>query len=114
MLQRVFERRRQYNNDTRYAQSALWTYGKVMYVFVISHAMAHPDNRYYRLFALAYGWCGSFAETVMVNSTWTKGHIDSIWRTTADIVYPPCDTERLNTLSLSPRKPKIVSVAQFR
>ncbi|ORY95334.1 hypothetical protein BCR43DRAFT_492818 [Syncephalastrum racemosum] len=99
MLQRVFERRRQYNNDARYAQSALWTYGKVTY---------------YRLFALAYGWCGSFAETVMVNSTWTKGHIDRIWRTTADIVYPPCDTERLNTLSLTSRKPKIVSVAQFR
>lgn len=50
----------------------------------------------------------------MVNSTWTKGHIDTIWHTKAEIVYPPCDTERLNELSLKGRKPMIVSVAQFR
>lgn len=50
----------------------------------------------------------------MVNSSWTKGHIDSLWRTDADIVYPPCDTDRLNEYSLEGRKQKIVSVAQFR
>lgn len=69
---------------------------------------------YYRIFAKVYGFCGSFAEVVIVNSTWTKGHIDTIWHTKSEIVYPPCDTERLNELTLKGRKPIIVSVAQFR
>jgi alpha-1,2-mannosyltransferase len=51
---------------------------------------------------------------VMVNSTWTKGHIDSLWHTKAEIVYPPCDTDRLNALPLNHRKKMLVSVAQFR
>lgn len=50
----------------------------------------------------------------MVNSTWTKGHIDQLWRTKSEIVYPPCDTERLNALPLKGRKSMIISVAQFR
>lgn len=66
------------------------------------------------MFAKAYSFCGSFAEVVMVNSTWTKGHIDQLWHTEADIVYPPCDTERLNELPLEGRRAMIVSVAQFR
>ncbi|KAJ8655331.1 hypothetical protein O0I10_009020 [Lichtheimia ornata] len=99
MLQRVYERRGQYNNDERLAQNAIWSTGKMIY---------------YRIFARIYSWCGSFAEVVMVNSSWTKGHIDSLWRTDADIVYPPCDTDRLNEYSLEGRKQKIVSVAQFR
>lgn len=69
---------------------------------------------YYRIFARIYSWCGSFADVVMANSSWTKGHIDSLWRTDADIVYPPCDTDRLNEYGLDGRKQKIVSVAQFR
>lgn len=69
---------------------------------------------YYRIFAKIYGFCGSFATVVMVNSTWTKGHIDELWHTKSEIVYPPCDTERLNVLPLKGRKPMIVSVAQFR
>lgn len=31
MLQRVYERRGQHNNDERIAKSAVWTYGKLMY-----------------------------------------------------------------------------------
>lgn len=69
---------------------------------------------YYRLFAKIYGFCGSFADVVTVNSTWTKSHIDQLWNTKAEIVYPPCDTERLNALPLTGRKQEIVSVAQFR
>ncbi|KAL1934894.1 hypothetical protein VTP01DRAFT_7076 [Rhizomucor pusillus] len=99
MLQRVYERRGQHNNDERIAKSAVWTYGKLIY---------------YHIFARIYGWCGSFADIVMVNSTWTKGHIDQLWKTDAEIVYPPCDTERLNELPLSNRKTKVISVAQFR
>ncbi|KAG0166709.1 asparagine-linked glycosylation protein [Apophysomyces sp. BC1015] len=99
MLQRVYERRPQYNNDARFVTNTVWRTGKLIY---------------YRLFAKIYGFCGSFADIVMVNSTWTKGHIDSLWHTTAEIVHPPCDTERLNELPLVGRKPWIVSVAQFR
>ncbi|RCI07140.1 asparagine-linked glycosylation protein [Rhizopus stolonifer] len=99
MVNRVYERRSQYNNDPRFSQNALWTTGKLIY---------------YRVFAKIYGFCGSFAQAVVVNSTWTKGHVDSLWGTKADIVYPPCDTERLNKLPLQGRKPMIVSVAQFR
>ncbi|KAG0738575.1 hypothetical protein G6F58_010560 [Rhizopus delemar] len=99
MVNRVYERRSQYNNDSKYAQNVFWITGKLLY---------------YRVFAKVYGFCGSFAQAVVVNSTWTKGHIDSLWSTKADIVYPPCDTERLNKLPLKGRKPMIVSVAQFR
>ncbi|KAI8969154.1 hypothetical protein BDF20DRAFT_147370 [Mycotypha africana] len=72
---------------------------------------------YYRIFAKIYGFCGSYANIVTVNSTWTKNHIDQLWHTNAEIVYPPCDTERLNALSIEHRNhqnPFIVSVAQFR
>ncbi|CAO3642300.1 unnamed protein product [Cunninghamella blakesleeana] len=99
MLQRVYERRAQYNNDAKLANNWLWTTGKLIY---------------YQIFAKIYGFCGSYADAVMVNSTWTKGHIEQIWHTEADIVYPPCDTETLNELSLENRKTKIISVAQFR
>jgi alpha-1,2-mannosyltransferase len=50
----------------------------------------------------------------MVNSTWTKGHIESLWKRDADIVYPPCDTERFSELDIKERERIIVSVAQFR
>lgn len=99
MFQRVYERRAQYNNDARLANNWLWTTGKLIY---------------YHIFAKMYGFCGSYADVVMVNSTWTKGHIEQLWHTEADIVYPPCDTESLNELSLENRKSKIISVAQFR
>ncbi|KAI8379157.1 uncharacterized protein BYT42DRAFT_567764 [Radiomyces spectabilis] len=99
MLQRVYERREQYNNSRQLSLSTIWSTGKLVY---------------YHIFAKMYGFCGSFAETVMVNSTWTKGHIDRLWHTTANIVYPPCDTHRLGQLPLGKRKTRIVSVAQFR
>jgi alpha-1,2-mannosyltransferase len=34
---------------------------------------------YYDMFALLYGWMGRRAQVVMVNSTWTKGHVDKLW-----------------------------------
>nr|AIT18233.1 TerpI [Mucor circinelloides] len=99
MVNRVYERRAAHNNDAKFASSAIWSTGKLIY---------------YRIFAKIYGFCGSFANIVMVNSTWTKGHIDQLWRTKSEIVYPPCDTERLNALPLKGRKSMIISVAQFR
>lgn len=81
------------------------------------------------------------ASFIMVNSSWTKGHIDSILQhsdilmnaihllppllaikfftsdhapATARIVYPPCDTREMSSFALVPRSHTILSVAQFR
>ncbi|CAJ0647533.1 1739_t:CDS:2 [Entrophospora sp. SA101] len=51
---------------------------------------------------------------VMVNSTWTKGHIDQLWGVNGNIIYPPCDTDSLSKLPLDGRERIIVSIAQFR
>ena len=52
---------------------------------------------YYYLFSLMYGLCGSMADLVLVNSTWTYNHINSLFwqqqknnRRPICIVYPPC------------------------
>eukprot|EP01006_Ploeotia_vitrea_P050357 TRINITY_DN67450_c5_g1_i1.p1 TRINITY_DN67450_c5_g1~~TRINITY_DN67450_c5_g1_i1.p1 ORF type:complete len:476 (+),score=28.16 TRINITY_DN67450_c5_g1_i1:50-1477(+) len=71
---------------------------------------------YYKLFAFTYGWAGRYSEQIMVNSSWTNGHIISLWKKPAKthILYPPCDvTERLK-MQLEPRKPVVLSIAQFR
>ncbi len=52
-----------------------------------------------------------------VNSTWTSGHISSLWGVDEHcpiIIFPPCDVDSFSQLSLSPRKPLILSVGQFR
>ncbi|XP_028292786.1 GDP-Man:Man(3)GlcNAc(2)-PP-Dol alpha-1,2-mannosyltransferase [Gouania willdenowi] len=48
---------------------------------------------YYCIFALLYGLAGSCSDVIMVNSTWTLGHILALWRSPSrtSIVYPPCD-----------------------
>lgn len=87
---------------------------------------------YYYLFSLAYGLCGSMADLVMVNSTWTYNHIHSLWRFRGgiggvgsrqpiEIVYPPCrvpsevdnDTQD-DENSAQQRENTIISIGQFR
>ena len=48
---------------------------------------------YYKLFAWAYGVVGGFSSLVMVNSTWTRDHIDSLWSVKGrlHVLFPPCD-----------------------
>ncbi|KAF7649064.1 hypothetical protein LDENG_00147960 [Lucifuga dentata] len=48
---------------------------------------------YYCCFALLYGLAGSCSDVIMVNSTWTLGHILALWRSPSrtSVVYPPCD-----------------------
>ena len=48
---------------------------------------------YYCCFALLYGLAGSCSDVIMVNSTWTLGHILALWRSPnrTSVVYPPCD-----------------------
>jgi len=102
MLARVRARTAAFNNDAAIASSDMRTWAKLLY---------------YRAFARLYGWMGSFADVVMVNSSWTAGHIQSLWRVPAriHIVFPPCDTGALELLPIDgPRSPWIVSVAQFR
>lgn len=81
---------------------------------------------YYWIFAILYGLVGSLADLVMVNSTWTYGHIRSLWgrfsSTRIHVVYPPCRipvdvsvTEEQNSEpSKKDRTPTIVSIGQFR
>lgn len=76
---------------------------------------------YYRIFAVMYGMVGRFAEVVMVNSSWTRAHIDALWRIPArtSTLYPPCDTSVLAALPAQRRKMKegghlVLSLAQFR
>lgn len=75
---------------------------------------------YYRLFAWAYGIAGRRNSVVMVNSSWTYGHIKKLWRPKAlSIVYPPCDTKTFLGLHTTAKgrpngEMRIVSVGQFR
>jgi len=34
---------------------------------------------YYRLFATAYARCGAFCDVIMANSSWTAGHLRTLW-----------------------------------
>mmetsp|Transcript_63678 Transcript_63678/g.94538 ORF Transcript_63678/g.94538 Transcript_63678/m.94538 type:complete len:293 (+) Transcript_63678:92-970(+) len=101
MLSMVFERRPSYNNDSKITASRITTCIKLIY---------------YTIFAIAYGIVGSMSSLVMVNSTWTHGHIQFLWRLASNlcIVYPPCDTKSLEDLPLENRKDIILSIGQFR
>ncbi|KAB5595180.1 Alpha-1,2-mannosyltransferase [Ceratobasidium theobromae] len=112
MLERVKSRTSQFNNPNEVSRSAARTNAKLIY---------------YRLFALAYSASLSLAEPIMVNSSWTKAHVDHLLNhapvtksnlSVSDkgpaIVYPPCDTQSMASLSLEGRKKIILSLAQFR
>ncbi|KAJ8617411.1 hypothetical protein MRB53_013597 [Persea americana] len=103
MVSRVSQRSSMYNNDALIAGSSWLSRCKVIY---------------YMFFSWMYGLVGSCAHLVMVNSSWTRSHINELWRIPERIkrVYPPCDTSALQALPLErPGKiPKIISVAQFR
>lgn len=98
-------------------------------IFVRYPILRHAKLVYYRLLAYLYGLAGRQADLVLVNSSWTRGHISSLWGNEAHVVYPPCDVESFKALRLR-RDPKdsaskstkiresnslnIISVAQFR
>ncbi|KAG0001309.1 asparagine-linked glycosylation protein [Entomortierella chlamydospora] len=99
MIGRVASRESAHNNASEVASSSLYTTLKLIY---------------YRIFAVIYSAVGGYAHVVMVNSSWTKGHIDSLWKIKSTVVYPPCDTEAFKDFPLKGRERIIVSVAQFR
>ena len=63
---------------------------------------------YYCLFALLYGLAGGCSHLVMVNSTWTLGHILALWRAPdrTSVVYPPCDVRSFLDLPLEEEEEK--------
>uniref|UniRef100_A0A1B6CFA8 GDP-Man:Man(3)GlcNAc(2)-PP-Dol alpha-1,2-mannosyltransferase n=1 Tax=Clastoptera arizonana TaxID=38151 RepID=A0A1B6CFA8_9HEMI len=105
MLQRVSDRIPAHNNSEVVARNQILTSGKLMY---------------YRIFAWLYAKAGRSADIVMVNSSWTKGHILNLWNYSSKtyLVYPPCDVSALKSLSsdsVTKRKNiNIISVGQFR
>jgi len=107
MLERVASRRLAYNNASFISRSRI---------------LSHLKLVYYRLFAYAYGVAGNRSNIVMVNSSWTLGHIENLWTGTAGrvtVVYPPCDVRGFLSIPLKEERASqevqsIVSVAQFR
>jgi len=102
MLAAVRERQAKFNNSGAVARSPLLTRAKILY---------------YRAFAKIYGYAGRHCDVVMVNSSWTKGHIVEIWGLSPAMVhrvYPPCDVAKLVSLGNVEKELAIVSVAQFR
>ncbi|GLV37054.1 ALG11 alpha-12-mannosyltransferase [Carabus blaptoides fortunei] len=102
MLRRVSGRVLAHNNRNIIARSPFLTAAKLTY---------------YKLFALIYSWAGRTSQTIMVNSTWTEDHVNSLWEVPLQThrVYPPCDVEHLKTLKHENIDTiRIISVGQFR
>lgn len=58
--------------------------------------MSVVKQLYNRFLIWAYSFCGSFADIVACNSTWTLDHIKSLWSVKQEklrTIYPPCDTD---------------------
>ena len=101
MLDRVTKRTLAHNNASFISRSPTLSYGKWLY---------------YKLFAFLYGMAGRTSHVTMVNSTWTHGHIASLWKRPAFVCYPPCDTAEFLKLPLTEKSSTktIISISQFR
>uniref|UniRef100_A0A673CRZ9 GDP-Man:Man(3)GlcNAc(2)-PP-Dol alpha-1,2-mannosyltransferase n=1 Tax=Sphaeramia orbicularis TaxID=375764 RepID=A0A673CRZ9_9TELE len=105
MLSVVRERNLRFNNADFISRNPVLSAVKVMY---------------YCCFALLYGLAGSCSDVIMVNSTWTLGHILALWRSPnrTSVVYPPCDVRAFLDVPLEEEDEEdcysIVSVGQFR
>lgn len=127
MLARVKTRTRGHTNSDAISSSSVLSRGKLLY---------------YRVFMYYYALSLQVASFLMVNSSWTKNHVDGILNhsdalldavhtlsplilvrvllpfhspmTKARIVYPPCDTREMAQFPLQGRQQFLLSVAQFR
>ncbi|KAL6727048.1 hypothetical protein Aduo_008963 [Ancylostoma duodenale] len=89
---------------------------------VQSNILSHAKLAYYRLFAFFYGLAGQAAEVIMVNGSWTGGHIRRIWRRNdVSVVFPPCDVSSFLTLEQNAEDKfaddkivRIMSIGQIR
>ena len=62
---------------------------------------------YYKMFAHAYTFVGSFADTVMVNSSWTENHFSELWK--LDIVQnisEPCSSGSVPSIPINDKNSK--------
>ncbi|KIY52569.1 mannosyltransferase [Fistulina hepatica ATCC 64428] len=127
MLSRVQARKVWHTNSSTISSSYILSYGKIVY---------------YRWFMYHYSMSLRHASFIMVNGSFTKGHIDSLLihrdmlmdivhflppfiflrpflRTSSrvhstQLVYPPCDTHAMAAFPLEHRENVIMSLAQFR
>ncbi len=125
MLRRVTTRQAGVTNSSLVSSSSFLTRVKLFY---------------YRAFMFYYSRSLRSASFAMVNSSWTKAHVDSILShsdllleilhslsclrvlfptrsgtvQSSQIVYPPCDTRAMSKFPLAEREKVILSVAQFR
>ena len=58
-------------------------------------------------------------DVLIANSSWTRDHMEHLTGKKASkgeirVIFPPCDTNALKSLSLSSREKSIIYVAQFR
>lgn len=88
-------------------------------IFVRYPMLRNAKLIYYRALAYLYGLAGRQSDLVMVNSSWTQGHINSLWKIEAHVVYPPCDVESFKALNSRRSRGdslglNVVSIAQFR
>lgn len=84
-----------------------------------SKVLTAAKKLYYQLFAALYGVAGRRSSRILVNSSWTKNHINELWQVPSrtHLVYPPCNTSAFEELPLdrsADNECTIVSVAQFR
>ena len=88
-------------------------------------------QQYWQLFARIYSKVGSTVDVVMTNSTWTQGHVSSLWgpsrnkrkgaiENDIDVVFPPVAVEdvteavQVSQTSEKKRGPYLLYIAQFR
>lgn len=101
MLKKVENRNQAFNNRPVIANNKILSQLKVYY---------------YYLFSWAYGLCGRCSTSVMTNSSWTKSHLDTLWKLDTTKIFPPCDVSKFTTLELKNQRISglIISLAQFR
>ena len=85
-----------------------------------SSTLSYIKSFYYRAFSKVYGVVGRQADLVMVNSSWTLGHVSSLWKAPekTKLVFPPCDIAKFSSLDILAYDDKlikkVVSIGQFR
>lgn len=91
-------------------------------------ARGKAKQTYWTLFAKLYARIGGSVDVVMTNSTWTQGHISSLWSAPRSaqgkkfpitVIYPPCAVKELQTKipldqENSKQRKNVLYIAQFR
>ncbi|KAJ7279072.1 mannosyltransferase [Mycena rebaudengoi] len=108
MVARVASRSASYANSQSISHSRVLTTAKLIY---------------YHAFMLIYALALRRARVLMVNSSWTQGHVDAVLAyppfgraglVRTRVVYPSCDTREMARLPLEGRERIVLSIAQFR